>query len=84
MLKQLPTRYRCKVKFNLAFASFEPGDTATDFISIIFAIICGSVTSRLGDFWFYVGAVGGFIIFRKLASTIFLKVGNKNKRPISP
>ena len=45
---------------------FEPINPVLDFASIIFALICGSATSRLGGFWFYVGAIGGYIIFRKL------------------
>ena len=48
---------------------FEPLNPAIDFISIIFALICGSATSRLGGFGFYVGAIGGYIIFRKLMYT---------------
>ncbi len=46
----------------------EPLHPVYDVISIMFAIVCGSVTSRLGGFWFYVGAIGGYIIFRKLIS----------------
>lgn len=45
---------------------FEPLHPVVDFVSILFALICGSATSRLGGFWFYVGAIGGYIIFRKL------------------
>jgi len=45
---------------------FEPLNPVIDFISILFALVCGSATSRLGGFWFYVGAIGGYIIFRKL------------------
>ena len=46
----------------------EPLNPVIDFISILFSIVCGSLTSRLGGFWFYVGAISGYIIFRKLAN----------------
>lgn len=45
---------------------FEPLDTVNDITSIIAAMICGSITSRLGGFWFYVGAIGGFVVYRKI------------------
>ncbi|MBM2832871.1 MAG: rane protein of unknown function, putative 4Fe-4S ferredoxin [Candidatus Brocadiaceae bacterium] len=45
---------------------FEPLNPVIDFSSIIFAFVCGSATSRFGGFWFYVGAIGGYIVFRKL------------------
>lgn len=40
----------------------------TDFFSFIFALFAGSLFSILGGFWFYVGAIFGFIGFRKAAS----------------
>lgn len=46
----------------------EPLPPVYDVISIIVAIVCGTITSRLGGFWFYVGAIVGFIVFRKLMS----------------
>ncbi|MDN3515647.1 MAG: 4Fe-4S binding protein [Candidatus Brocadia sp.] len=48
----------------------EPLHPVFDFISMIVAFVCGTITSRLGGFWFYVGAIGGYIIFRKLISLI--------------
>lgn len=57
----------------------EPLDTVTDFVSIFFAIVCGSITSRLGGFWFYVGCIGGFIAFRKIAC-FFLPKSNLEKK----
>jgi len=46
----------------------EPFHPVLDVILIIIAIVCGSITSRLGGFWFYVGTIGGYIIFRRLIS----------------
>ncbi len=48
----------------------EPLSPTMDAISIIVGIVSGTVTSSLGGFWFYVGAIIGFIGFRKL--TLFL------------
>jgi polyferredoxin len=38
-----------------------------DFLSILFALLCGAALSRLGGFHFFVGAVLGFIVFRQVA-----------------
>jgi len=44
---------------------FEPLGPVADFSSIIVALICGGITSRFGGFWFYPGAIFGFIAFRE-------------------
>lgn len=44
--------------------SIEPITPLWDFASMIFALICGVVASRLGGFWFYVGAIAGFLTIR--------------------
>jgi ferredoxin len=44
--------------------SVEPITPVWDFASIIFALVCGAVVSRMGGFWFYVGAIAGFLAMR--------------------
>lgn len=45
---------------------YEPLGPVTDFLSILVALIGGAVTSKLGGFWFYPGAIVGFILFRQV------------------
>ncbi len=45
----------------------EPLPVWLDMMSIVFAVIAGSVASVLGGFWFYVGTLLGFVVFRRLA-----------------
>ncbi len=45
--------------------NFEPINPILDFISIIFALIAGALASELGGFYFFVGAIAGYILFRK-------------------
>jgi len=44
---------------------FEPLGPIADFTSLIVALVCGGITSRLGGFWFYPGAILSFIVFRE-------------------
>ena len=44
---------------------YEPLGPVTDFLSILVALIGGAVTSKLGGFWFYPGAIVAFILFRQ-------------------
>lgn len=44
---------------------FEPLGPVADFTSMIVALVCGGITSRLGGFWFYPGAIISFIVFRE-------------------
>lgn len=43
---------------------FEPLGPVADFASLIVALVCGGIMSRLGGFWFYPGAILSFILFR--------------------
>ncbi|MBW2244799.1 MAG: 4Fe-4S binding protein [Deltaproteobacteria bacterium] len=46
----------------------EPLPLPVDLMSVLVGVICGGVASALGGFWFYVGAILGFVSFRQLAS----------------
>lgn len=43
---------------------YEPLGPVTDFLSIVAALVGGGITSQLGGFWFYPGAILSFIVFR--------------------
>lgn len=49
---------------------FEGLGPTTDFISIIAGLVAGGIASRFGGFWFYVGAIIGFIGFRSICLAI--------------
>jgi len=51
---------------------FEPINPIVDFVSFVFALICGGFTCKLGGFWFYVGSILGYILFRK--AVIFIQL----------
>jgi hypothetical protein len=38
-----------------------------DVISILIGFVVGAVFAKLGGFWFYVGAIIGFVSFRKVS-----------------
>jgi hypothetical protein len=44
---------------------FEPLGPIADFASLLVALVCGGIASRLGGFWFYPGAILSFILFRE-------------------
>lgn len=44
--------------------SIEPIGPVGDFISVVLALFCGAVASRLGGFWFFVGSIIGFLVIR--------------------
>ncbi|NGZ10563.1 MAG: 4Fe-4S binding protein [Nitrospira sp. LK70] len=44
---------------------YEPLGPVADFLSILVALVGGAVTSKLGGFWFYPGAIFTFILFRQ-------------------
>lgn len=44
--------------------TIEPIGPVPDFISFVLAVVCGAITSILGGFWFFVGAIVGFIVIR--------------------
>ena len=44
--------------------SIEPIGPVWDFVSMVLALACGIVASRLGGFWFFVGAIIGFLAIR--------------------
>lgn len=44
---------------------FEPLGPIADFLSLLVALVIGSITSRFGGFWFYPGAILSFIVFRE-------------------
>ncbi len=46
---------------------FQPLPIWIDVLSIIVAFITGTISSMLGGFWFYVGAIFGFVFTRKVA-----------------
>lgn len=46
----------------------EPLGPVVDFISMILALLAGAMASRLGGFWFFVGAVVGFLVIRKVVA----------------
>ena len=58
---------------------YEPIDPVIDFIIMILTLVSGGLASRLGGFWFYVGAIIGYIILRKIAIFFLYGVINKNK-----
>lgn len=44
--------------------SIEPLGPVWDFISVVLALVCGAVASRMGGFWFFVGSIVGFLVIR--------------------
>lgn len=45
----------------------EPLSKGADLGSVMAGVFCGAVASTLGGFWFYVGAIVGFVGFRRVA-----------------
>lgn len=52
---------------HLQITEGEIGPVA-DFFSLLFALFTGALLSKMGGYWFFVGAILGFILFRKAAS----------------
>lgn len=44
--------------------SIESIGPVLDFVSIVLAMLCGMMASRLGGFWFFVGSIVGFLVIR--------------------
>ena len=61
---------------------FEPVSPTHDFISMIFALGCGWVFSFLGGFYFYVGAILGFIVYRIGWKYVMSAFGHEIRDPI--
>jgi hypothetical protein len=57
---------------------YEPIGPVTDFIIMILTLISGSLAAMLGGFWFYVGAIVGYIILRSVAMWFLNGDVNKN------
>lgn len=59
---------------------FQPLPIWIDVLSIFVAFIAGTTSSMLGGFWFYVGAIFGFVFTRKVALAL-LTPRNVIRRP---
>jgi len=60
---------------------FEPLGPVTDFVSLVVALIAGGITSQLGGFWFYPGAILSFIFFRDCARYIENRLASRKNQP---
>ena len=60
---------------------FEAMHPVLDFTSFTFALVCGGIACRLGGFWFYVGSILGFILFRKAVIYFKTKFPSQPDRP---
>ncbi len=62
---------------------FEGLGPTADFMSIIVGLVGGGITSQFGGFWFYVGAILSFVVFRSMCFSVqamFLSVQRTNTR----
>ncbi len=59
---------------------FQPLPIWVDALSIIVAVVVGIMVSRLGGFWFYIGALFGLILFRKLMFTLMTTAREQHEK----